>query len=174
MNLITGLRVSGRRWQTGLTRVEWIASLLVGAVLSTVLLIKLTHYQEFARTAVMEMTVTNMRSGLRMRVAELVMANRNAELAGLLQQNPIEWLDAPPPNYVGMLQQPDRDALKPDSWYFDPTQHELVYLIPRNSMQFGAAPGAKSLQVRVVAVKPGSSNLSKVTEGVALEIRYER
>ena len=77
----------------GFTRFEWLGTVLVIGVLVTALLHYLARYQDIARTAVMEMTVVNMRSGLRLRVAELMIADRNAEIGALVHENPIGWLE---------------------------------------------------------------------------------
>ena len=167
------------RQQAGFSGFEWIAWLLITGVLILVLLQQLVHYQALARVAVMDMTVTNMRSGLRLRVAELMMANRTDEIGALLQQNPIVWLDTPPANYLGQLQQPNRDKLPLDSWYFDPGLHELIYLFQKSDIESGVpdgvAAGAKSLHVRVVARKRTATIAARNNaEGVSLELRYEK
>ena len=167
------------RQQAGLIRLEWIAWLLIVGVLASVLLQRLVHYQALARSAVMDMTVMSMRSGLRFRVAELMVSNRGDQMAGLLNQNPITFLDRLPPNYLGQLKQPDAAALPKDSWYFDPVLHELIYLFQKNDVEWMAESStesrAKSLHVRVVARKPPSeTNASSIVEGVSLDMRYHK
>ena len=165
--------------QAGISLFESIALVVVAGVLIIVLLQQLVHYQAMAKSAVMEMTVENMRSGLRLRVAELMIANRNAEMADLLQQNPVTWLDAPPANYLGQLQQPDRAKLPLDSWYFDLGQHELVYLFPTNNMAWRSPAGApvsvRSLHIRVTARRQANGATGgSVAEGVSLESSYQQ
>lgn len=167
------------RRQAGLSRFEGLLVLLVAAALVWQLLQQLAHYQTLARSTVMEMTVVNMRSGLRLRVAELMMSNRSEEMTGLLNQNPITWLDAPPSNYLGQLKQPDRAALPPDSWYFDEELHELIYLFPKNNIEWTVQNKVesvpKALHVKTVGRKTLLMKETKMnTEGVTLELRYEK
>ncbi len=149
----------------GISRFELLNVVFVIGVLCVVLLSQLLHYQELARTAVMEMTVTNVRSGLRLRVAELIMSNRLDQLGGLLQQNPVIWLDAPPANYLGEYDYPQLHALPVDSWLYDRHAGELIYLMAPD-----AASNAKGrvLHLKVVA-RAGDGQAGKfAAEGVAL------
>ena len=51
----------------------------------------------------MESTAQNIRTGLRYKVADLILANRVAEIATLADENPLNWLMDRPPNYLGEL-----------------------------------------------------------------------
>ena len=149
----------------GISRFELLNVVFVIGVLCVVLLSQLLHYQELARIAVMEMTVANVRSGLRLRVAELIMSNRLDQLGGLLQQNPVIWLDAPPANYLGEYDHPQLPMLPGDSWLYDRHAGELIYL---------SAPGSASdatrtaLHLKVVARAAHSEAGRFAAEGVAL------
>jgi hypothetical protein len=112
---------------------------------------------------------------LRLRLADLMIGNRGQEMNDLLTQNPIVWLDAPPVNYLGQLQQPDGTALVRDNWYYDAGLHELIYMYPENNMAWAAADAKKSLHVRVVARQRSVSKQGTVTtEGVSLETHYQQ
>ena len=167
------------RQQAGLSRLEWLAWLLIVVVLASILLNRLVHYQALARSAVIDMTIANMRSGLRLRVAELMMSNRTDEMAALLNQNPITLLDKPPANYLGQLKHPDYAALPHDCWYFDPELHELIYLFQKNDVEWmgesNTALDATALHVSVVARKrAAATEVANNAEGVSLEVRYQR
>jgi general secretion pathway protein G len=111
-----------------------IAAVLISLV-ALVLLDRLIHYQDYAEQTAMEMTVVNMRSGLRWRVAELMIQEKMNEMATLVNQNPIQWLEKPPPNYLGDLNRPNPDTLAKGNWYFDGARHELVY-VPKDYRTF--------------------------------------
>ena len=71
---------------------ELVVVIVITSVIVITLLNRFLYYQEMAEKSVMEMTVMNMRSGLRLRIAELIMQDRMSEAGRLLQENPITWL----------------------------------------------------------------------------------
>lgn len=157
--------------QRGYSRFELVCVILIVCVLLLVLLDRTLRYQAMAEKTAMELTIMNMRSGLRLRVAELMMADRTNELGDLVQDNPIHWLEKPPANYLGEIRNPRRASLPPDTWYFDPDRRELVYLLRRNNF-FGAEPAeGTAVVLRIAAVQRGSAiagSGAQNTEGVAL------
>ena len=152
----------------GASRLEaLIVVILIGAV-GALLLERLTRYQEYAEKAVMEATIANMRSGLRVRVAELMISGRMAHVENLLQENPITWLAAPPPNYGGMLTRSGTEKSVPGNWYFDASAQLLVYL-PQHRRFFQPAPGAP-IEVRLrAAPKPVSAPLAYPASAAPIE-----
>ncbi|WP_124703472.1 hypothetical protein [Sulfuriferula multivorans] len=154
----------------GFTLFELLGIILLVSVLSLVLYDRFLGYQALAEKTAMEMTVINMRSGLRLRVAELMMGGKMDEIAGLVHENPINWLAAPPPNYIGALQNPEQSAIPGNAWYFDTSRHELIYM-PGSGNIFATQPRASVVRFRVAAtIHPpvkGGSKIPKV-EGVTL------
>lgn len=140
-----------RQKQRGGSLLELAVVGIVLGVLAFVLLQRLLRYQELAEKTVMETTVVNMRSGLRLKVAELTMRQRTDEIRHLVGQNPIDWLESPPPNYLGEIDDPARNPLPPGSWYYDKTSHELVYLPDRNRHLRPAADGRKIIRFHVTS-----------------------
>lgn len=139
------------RKQTGGTLLELAVASIIIAALAIFLLNRMQRYQEVAEKTVMETTVVNMRSGLRLRVAELMVQGRMDEMDKLSRENPVSWLEAPPFNYVGPVDNPEQQAIPPGSWYFDTTRRELVYL-PDRSRHFKPGPdGEKAVRFRVTA-----------------------
>lgn len=43
--------------------------------------------------------------------------------------NPMDMLLSPPSNYLGVIYSEDKSSLPRRSWYFDPSNQELVYLV---------------------------------------------
>ena len=157
--------------QLGFTLLELLGIILIVSVLSLLLFDRFLGYQALAEKTAMEMTVINMRSGLRLRVAELMMQDRMNEVGQLVHENPISWLAAPPPNYSGQFQNPEQSAIPTNTWYFDSRRHELVYVLGRDNI-FGAdAAHARTLRFQVTSVERppvnGVSSAPKI-EGVAL------
>lgn len=155
----------------GASRLELLIVLALIGIVAAVLLERLTRYQEYAEKTVMEATVVNMRSGLRVRVAELMIGGRMAQMGGLLQENPISWLAAPPANYGGLLHRPDRQPPLPGHWYFDAARQQLVYF-PQHQRFFQPATG-NPIEVRwQVMARTSAAGLTRTpagpVEGVSL------
>jgi type II secretory pathway pseudopilin PulG len=119
---------SGGIRQYGFTRYELTVVIIIFSVLTAVLLNRLQYYQEYAERTAVDVTVRNIRNGLRLQVADLMMQDRMSETAKLLKQNPITWLEQPPLNYIGELYAPRDNAIPPGSWYFDLAERHLIYL----------------------------------------------
>lgn len=119
-----------------------VCVVLIGA-LATVLLERLGRYQEMAERAAMEATLRLVKTGLQIRLAELIVTNREA-LAGRLEiDNPLHWLERRPVNYGGPWQPPGI----PGNWYFDERARELVYVANAASrLEFDAGMAAKTLR----------------------------
>lgn len=159
------------RERRGYSLFELVCVIVVASVLALVLLDRTLHYQAAAERTAMEVTIRNMRSGLRQRVAELMMAERMNELGGMLETNPIHWLDKPPANYLGEIRNPQRARLPVDSWYFDPDRRELVYLLRRNTAFGGGPAGRTAVVFKVTAVQRKPAIMGRGpqnVEGVAL------
>jgi len=129
----------------------FIASVIIGLV-AVFLLERLLSYQEYAEKAAMELTVTNMRSGLRLQVAELMTQERLNEMGTLVKQNPVHWLETSPPNYLGELAPPVPKTLAQGNWYFDTSRRELVYL-PHNSRLTPWRDRKEPLRFQVISVR---------------------
>lgn len=128
-------RLSSR--EHGFSLFELLLSASVISVIAVLLLDRLLDYQAYAERTAMEVTVVNMRSGLRLSVAELMTQDRMQEVGKLVNENPVHWLETPPPNYLGELVHPLPKNLEQGNWYFDTTTRELVYL-PRDNRFFTA------------------------------------
>ncbi|MHB1334018.1 MAG: hypothetical protein ACYCY1_15615 [Sulfuriferula sp.] len=166
---VSVIPVKGR--QAGFTLFELLGIILLVSVLSLLLYDRFLGYQALAEKTSMEMTVINMRSGLRWQVAELMIEGRADKMADLLNENPIKWLAAPPPNYIGAFQNPEQHAIPGNAWYFDTRRHELVYTLGRDSV-FAVDPArSAALRFKVTAVvghpASGARAIAKV-QGITL------
>jgi hypothetical protein len=147
-----GRRLSGR--ERGSSLFEFFIAAGVISLIAALLLDRLLSYQEYAQKAAMELTVVNMRSGLRLRVAELMTQDRLHEVGKLVNENPVRWLESPPPNYLGELAHPVPKTLPQGNWYFDTTTRELVYLPHDN--RFFTAPWRdrkEAMRFQVISVR---------------------
>jgi len=102
---------------------QYAIVLVIIAVVAAFLLDALYYAQEQAERTVMEATVRNMDSGLKIEVATRVMRGQEASIRQLVGANPVQWLEKPPDGYAGIC----RQELTPGGWCFDAATHEIVY-----------------------------------------------
>ena len=114
---------------------------------------RVSYYQEYAEKMEMELTVRNIRTGLRYKIADLIMNNRLPEMATLADENPIDWLEQKPANYRGEFDGAPAEASS-GSWYFDRRNRQLVYTI-NHRRHFEPSDG-QDFSVRYQAVRRSS------------------
>ncbi len=155
--------------QTGGTLLELAVAGAIIGIIATVFLGYMLRYQEVAEKTVMETTVINMRTGLNLRMAELMATDRMRDMGAVAQQNPIDWLESPPPNYLGQLDNPEPDAIPPGNWYYDSGRRQLVYRPDRARYLKPGPDGEKLIRFRVTAkTHPGQNSRPARVEGVTL------
>jgi general secretion pathway protein G len=140
-----------KRSERGFTLFELVVVILIFAVLTTLLLDRLAYYQEALERAAMEATLSGIKTGLQVRLAELIIANRESEARELEAQDPVRWLDAGrPANYGGAYREPAAAA----TWYFDEASRQLVYVVNTGSrLEIDGQPAARELRFRVRLVR---------------------
>jgi len=106
-----------------------VIALLLVAVLVGVFLDRALYYRELAEKSAMEQVALDLRSSVNLRVAELVLENRFADLLPLADQNPIDLLAGKPRNYLGVLSGGGVQEVVGGNWYFDITSKEVVYFV---------------------------------------------
>jgi type II secretory pathway pseudopilin PulG len=113
------------RGSPGFTVVELAVAVAVIAVAVALLLNRLAYHQEMAEKAAMESVVRAVKTGLQLRLAELIATHRQGQAAALEIEDPMRWLDARPDNYEGVYGGvPERGK-----WYFDAGKRHLVYIV---------------------------------------------
>lgn len=134
----------------GFVMFELVVALVIISVLLAVLLDRLRFYQEKAEQAAMEYTLQAVKTGLQVRLAELIMTQRQREAAQLEVENPTRWLSKMPADYAGDYREPPQ----PGTWYYDASERQLVY-VPNNSAHLEVAEtgGVKQLRFEVKLVR---------------------
>lgn len=135
----------------GFSLLELLIVAVLFEVLATILLERLRYYGEAAEKANVEYTISSIRSALRYKISTLMVEGRMQERALLAHQNPMDWLDVKPTNYVGAFIGVASAKLPPGNWCFDTEKRELVYL-PRNAARLQPdALGRRWVRLRGVA-----------------------
>lgn len=144
----------GFRVERGATKLELIVATLIISVLAAWLLHTMRFYQELTEKTVVENTIVNLRSGLRFKIADLILKGtpeRQIELAG---SNPVLYAENPPKGYLGEMRAP-RD-LPPGSWYYEQDKAELVYIpVLKNNLSLADGAQPEKLRLRWQVRKAG-------------------
>ena len=156
------------RRQHGFSLFELIVVVVIISLLAVVFARRLAVYQEFAEKAAMDATLSIIKTALQIRLANLIIDNRQADAAELERTNPMEWLAEKPSNYVGLYQEPAERG----SWYYDQRLLQLVY-VPRSAdyLRMGERDGDREIRFRTRLifdrVQVAGMHVNSVT-GVAL------
>ena len=153
-----------KRNATGFSILELVVCIIVISVLAAVLLNRLGYYKEMLEKAAMESTLRNIKTGLQVQLAELIVTNRQAQAGRLEYEDPVKWLDEKPSNYGGIYRTPPTTG----TWYFDSGAHELVYVVDTGSrleLDGGASP--KQVRFRALLIKDRLRFFGNDVEGVA-------
>jgi prepilin-type N-terminal cleavage/methylation domain-containing protein len=113
----------------GFALIELMLVVIIVGMLATVVLDRMLYYQERAEKAVMDATLAAIKMGLQVRLAELIITNRQAAVAQLERDNPMLWLDEPPSTYRGEYRSPAETG----NWYFAADARQLVYVPNKTS-----------------------------------------
>jgi len=141
--------------QCGASFVEFAVSIALMGIVVGVLLERALYYQEYAEKIAMESTAENIRTGLRYKVADLILASQMSEIPRLADENPMVWLGERPPNYLGELESAPADEAK-GKWHFDKRNRELVYTV-NNRRHFSPSLYRDfSVRYRVMRVSAGA------------------
>ena len=153
-----------RGGQCGASFVEFAVSMALMGIFVGVLLERALYYQEYAEKTAMESTAQNIRTGLRYKVADLILANRVSEIATLADENPMNWLAERPPNYLGELDSAPMDEPK-GQWYFDKGKRELVYAV--NNRRHFSPSSYRDFSVRYRAMRVSAGAVTDSSPGFA-------
>lgn len=114
--------------QAGITLLEVIIVIIIFSVLLGTILESIYYYQGKAEQAAVQRLVANMRTALNGRQYQAMIKGVNLDASALMRENPMSWLQAPPDNYRGEVVNSAKEKLIPGCWYFDVSEHKLVYM----------------------------------------------
>jgi general secretion pathway protein G len=117
-----------RRPARGFSLLELCAVIAVIVSLAALLLDRLLYYQELSEKTAVDLTLLNIRSGVRHQLADKMIRGRETELEQVLLANPVNWLERPPAGYTGEVAASRVRSLQPGSWFYDVERRELGYV----------------------------------------------
>jgi len=124
----------------GFTLLEFALTVLVAAAVSVFLMNRFAFYREQAELAATRQLVGALRTALHARAAQLQAGSQAEGLQALARDNPMNWLERTPANYLGEYDAPDPEKIGRSGWVFDVRDKSIVYLLPNaESFSFGTA-----------------------------------
>ncbi|MCC7681924.1 type II secretion system protein [Janthinobacterium sp. FW305-128] len=138
--------------QRGFTLFELAVVASVFAILVGVFLNRAGYYQQQAQQLAMAQTLGALRTGLRVQVLQLYLADGRARIPALARQNPFDWLADKPANYLGEFDAPVLDELPGGNWLYDRKEQKIIYLFSNGNI----FPGSELDAVKFKVILPGA------------------
>ena len=153
----------GRR-QLGFSLLELAVVVVVLSSLCGILLLRLNYYQEAVERTRFEMQLQIYKTGLQVRLAEMIIQRREQDARRLEDENPTLWLSEKPTNYAGDYRQPPGVG----NWYYDSSSRELVYVAnTAGGLSVEPRDGVKQLRFRVQIIRQPVAITGGRVEGIA-------
>lgn len=106
--------------------------------LGVVTMDRLKVYQDEAERVELKWTVAAMRNSVEARTAAMAILGKDQEIQAFIGENPVNFLDRIPRNYLGELHSPSTSELPAGFWFFDKSDKSLNYLLKNgNSLAKG-------------------------------------
>ncbi|MYM34573.1 prepilin-type N-terminal cleavage/methylation domain-containing protein [Duganella sp. FT94W] len=117
------------RKQRGFSFFELTIAVIVVAILSGLLLLRIRNFQVEAEHAAVKMIVSNIRSAIEITAMQAKLSSSSEDLTLLTEENPFNLLKVKPANYVGELYSPSAEEIGKGNWCFDRADKSLIYLL---------------------------------------------
>ena len=149
----------------GITTIEFAATLALLGIFAAFLLNRLAVYEELAEKTTVDITISQIRDGIRHDLIRSLLQSRIPPVATMLERNPVTWLAQPPQAYMGEF--PALPPVpKPGAWYFLNKEKELVYVPKQSAHLTTRGEATPCLRWRL---KPAGSAGLEALEGVRID-----
>ena len=143
---------------SGFTLIELIVVITIVVIMMGLFLNRTLFYQEQAEKTAMEQVAGAIQSALTMQYGQIMTRGKPTDTAVLALDNPMNWLQKKPRNYVGEYYDLTPLSVESGKWAFDLKSRELVY-VPRNTNYFKPGTDGKKWIRFHVAVNYEASRL---------------
>lgn len=114
-----------RKSRFGIPYFEMTLAIGLLCILALILTERFFYYRELTEKTAFELTVMNMRTGLRLEKARRILAGQS--LQSLAGHNPVDYLEKPPADYTGIQSASAIQQARPGSWFFVASEGALYY-----------------------------------------------
>jgi len=125
---------------------HWFQGAVLLAVLALIfngLISALNDASERAEKQGVELTIRNMRTGMKLAMGEAMMQQREGEMAAWVGSNPVRWLGSPPGAYRGECSVEESRNLSGGEWCFERNRRQLLYRPHRPDRLHPLPPGSE-------------------------------
>jgi len=119
----------------GFTLIELVIVIIIIAVLMGLFMNRFLYYQEQGEKVAMQEMVGAVQSALTLQYGQLMTRGKASDVAALVKDNPMNWMQKKPSNYSGEFFDATPRSATPGNWIYDLKSHELIYLL-RNADNF--------------------------------------
>ncbi|UQV43522.1 type II secretion system GspH family protein [Janthinobacterium lividum] len=147
--------------QRGFTLFELAVVASVFAILAAVFLNRVRDYQQQAQQVAVAQMLGVLRTSLRVQVLQLYLADQRAKMPALARQNPFDWLEDKPANYLGEFAQPDLAKLHAGNWLYDRKEQKIIYLFSNSNIFPSTGVDAVKFKVTLPGVDADLDKLAK-------------
>ena len=147
--------------QRGFTLFELAVVASVFAILMAVFLNRVRDYQQQAQQVAVAQMLGVLRTSLRVQVLHLYLADRRDKLPALAGQNPFDWLEDKPVNYLGEFAQPDLAKLPTGNWLYDRKEQKIIYLFSKGNIFSSTGVDAVKFKVTLPGVNADLDKLAQ-------------
>ena len=144
--------------QSGFTLIELIVVIIIIVTLMGLLFERVMFYQEQAEKTMMQEVADTIQSALTLQYSQIMTRGIRSDVAALAKDNPMNWLQKKPRNYVGEYYDPTPQAVESGNWMFDLRSRDLIYVV-RNAGHFKPGKDGKKWIRFHVAVNYEASRL---------------
>lgn len=113
----------------GFTLIELIVVIVIIVVLMGLFLNRALYYQERAEKTAMEQVAGAIQSALTLQYGRIMTGGKASDVQALAQDNPMNWLQRRPDNYIGEFYDPTPLSVESGSWIFDLKSRDLIYVV---------------------------------------------
>jgi general secretion pathway protein G len=153
-------------YERGVTLLEVAVMFAVIGVLGFFLLEGAAYMQEVSEKTAEEQQAAAFEQGVQLEAASRMAGGRENEIPLLARDNPVQWLESKPQNYLGEFGDGPPKGVKRGTWYYDASRRHLVYLVNRGEHFRPGAGGEMEIRLRVVVDPPqrmGSRAVARVS-----------
>lgn len=136
----------------GFSLIEIIAVIVIIATLVSFALNKLWPLFGKAERAHTLQMIGGLRSALTLNMAERIVNDQRLQWETYRDKNPVSYLAAPPGNYLGAFDHLKPSQMKKGSWYFDKTQHLLIYRVRFAQYFHSPLPGPARIRLKIMPI----------------------
>lgn len=149
--------------ERGFTLIELIVVIIIIVVMMGFFFDRMQFYQEQAEKTAMETVAGTIQSSLTMQYGQILTRGKSSDMAVLIYDNPMNWLQKKPRNYVGEYYDLTPLSVESGKWVFDLKSRELVYVV-RNANYFKPGKDGKKWIRFHVTVNYEASRLSSLRD----------